>query len=195
MRTRRILVRKDEQCRRAWRARCPRVHSATVNRPTGVSRGPTLCLRQRGHWKTLARSTAGSRVGHYNYFRSYSAERGRYTQADPIGLDGGFNRFGYVDGDALSKFDPKGLSASCPAPCPPDKMRNYEECVNTCNDTAMEGIAVCSKFPPSQRALCMAYFTNTRFTCLLMCNLRFPGCANQANQPSSEPPGEPPSAW
>ena len=65
-------------------------------------------MRQCGHWRTLARSTAGSRVGHYNYFRSYSAERGRYTQADPIGLDGGFNRFGYAEGDALSYSDPTG---------------------------------------------------------------------------------------
>ncbi|WP_369818125.1 RHS repeat-associated core domain-containing protein [Acidovorax sp. Root219] len=45
---------------------------------------------------------------HYNYFRSYSAERGRYTQADPIGLDGGFNRFGYVDGNPLLYTDPTG---------------------------------------------------------------------------------------
>ncbi|MDP4076703.1 RHS repeat-associated core domain-containing protein [Acidovorax sp. A1169] len=48
---------------------------------------------------------------HYNYFRSYSAERGRYTQADPIGLDGGFNRFGYVNGNSLVYADPKGLNA------------------------------------------------------------------------------------
>jgi len=88
------------------------VHRATVNRPTGVFKSPTHCLRQRGHCKTLARSTAGSRVWHYNYFRSYSAERGRYTQADPIGLDGGFNRFGYVDGNPLLFVDPLGLAPS-----------------------------------------------------------------------------------
>ena len=46
---------------------------------------------------------------HYNYFRSYSAERGRYTQADPIGLGGGFNRFGYVGGNPLLSMDPQGL--------------------------------------------------------------------------------------
>jgi RHS repeat-associated protein len=32
----------------------------------------------------------------YNYFRSYRSQDGRYTQADPIGLEGGWNRFGYV---------------------------------------------------------------------------------------------------
>ena len=109
MRTRRTLVRKDEQRSTARRARCHRVHSATVNRPTGVPRSPTHCLRQRGHCRTLARSTAGCRAGHYNYFRSYSAERGRYTQADPIGLDGGFNRFGYVEGNPLVLKDSDGL--------------------------------------------------------------------------------------
>ena len=110
MRTRRTVVRKDEQRSMARRARCYQVHSATVSHPTVVPGDPTHRLR---HWparRTLARSTAGSRVWHYNYFRSYSAERGRYTQADPIGLDGGFNRFGYVEGNALSFSDSKGLS-------------------------------------------------------------------------------------
>ena len=46
---------------------------------------------------------------HYNYHRSYSATTGRYTQADPIGLDGGWNRFGYVDSDPLGFTDPLGL--------------------------------------------------------------------------------------
>lgn len=47
---------------------------------------------------------------HYNYFRSYSPTSGRYTQADPIGLDGGWNRFGYVDANPLTLSDPTGLS-------------------------------------------------------------------------------------
>jgi RHS repeat-associated protein len=45
----------------------------------------------------------------YNYFRSYDSRTGRYTQADPIDLEGGWNRFGYVDGNPLLFIDPEGL--------------------------------------------------------------------------------------
>jgi RHS repeat-associated protein len=45
----------------------------------------------------------------YNYFRSYDARTGRYSQPDPIGLDGGWNRFGYVDANSLNFADPEGL--------------------------------------------------------------------------------------
>ena len=46
---------------------------------------------------------------HYNYFRTYAPDMGRYTQGDPIGLQGGWNRFGYVDSDPLGYFDSDGL--------------------------------------------------------------------------------------
>jgi RHS repeat-associated protein len=48
---------------------------------------------------------------HYNYFRDYDAERGRYIQPDPIGTTGGLNLFLYADANPVVAVDPFGLVA------------------------------------------------------------------------------------
>ncbi|WP_275472452.1 RHS repeat-associated core domain-containing protein, partial [Pseudomonas citronellolis] len=46
---------------------------------------------------------------HYNYFRDYDPQTGRYVESDPIGLNGGLNTYGYVRSNPLVYVDPLGL--------------------------------------------------------------------------------------
>jgi RHS repeat-associated protein len=62
-----------------------------------------LDLRLPGQW-------ADAETGlHYNDQRYYDPQLGRYISADPLGLQGGLNRYAYVGNNPLGFTDPLGL--------------------------------------------------------------------------------------
>jgi RHS repeat-associated protein len=46
---------------------------------------------------------------YYNRYRDYDSSTGRYIQADPIGLAGDVNPYGYANGNPVTGIDPLGL--------------------------------------------------------------------------------------
>jgi len=46
---------------------------------------------------------------HYNYYRDYDPNTGRYIESDPIGLRGGINTYAYVAADPVNLVDRLGL--------------------------------------------------------------------------------------
>jgi len=62
---------------------------------------------------------------HYNYYRDYDPNTGRYIESDPIGLEGGANVYVYGDGNPLVRLDVYGLTAIDNWSQTPSMLRNF----------------------------------------------------------------------
>jgi RHS repeat-associated protein len=57
----------------------------------------------------------GKKTGlHYNYFRDYDPQTGRYVQSDPLGARSHLSLFSYADSNPLRYVDPQGLKSKNP---------------------------------------------------------------------------------
>src|SRR5690606_11365023 len=78
--------------------------------PNVIASGPTGNFTWFG---TLAANGAGSTGMLYRRNRYFDPVSGRFTQADPIGLAGGLNLYGFANGDPVNFTDPFGLCPVC----------------------------------------------------------------------------------
>jgi RHS repeat-associated protein len=101
--TPRVITRlRDSRMVWRWDSADPFGVQQPVESPSGL---PKFTYNPRFPGQVYDRETNN----HYNYFRDYDPQTGRYVQSDPIGLEGGLNTFEYVGGNPVSFYDSDGL--------------------------------------------------------------------------------------
>ncbi len=96
----------DDAGQIVWRWESDAFGQAQPDRdPDGDTNNRNIRLRFPGQYRD---SESGL---NYNWNRYYDPVTGRYVTSDPIGLGGGLNTYGYVDGNPLGFSDPEGLAA------------------------------------------------------------------------------------
>lgn len=100
--TPRVITRQDQTI--VWRWDAAEAFGATSpdQNPTGLG---AFAFNQRFPGQVFDAETGLFQ----NWNREYDPTIGGYIQSDPIGLAGGINTYGYVNGDPISGFDPDGL--------------------------------------------------------------------------------------
>jgi RHS repeat-associated protein len=78
--------------------------TAAENQPTAGQAALPIPLRMPGQMLDTETGLF------YNWHRSYDSTTGRYTQSDPIGLDGGINTYSYANASPLMYADRNGLN-------------------------------------------------------------------------------------
>lgn len=94
--TPRVVTNKNKETVWQW-------HSTPFGKGLPKENGLTLNLRFPGQY-----FDEESKL-HYNWWRYYQPESGRYVTGDPIGLNSGLNIFSYVKNDPINWSDPSGL--------------------------------------------------------------------------------------
>lgn len=103
-------VMTDEAGSVVWRATYDPFGAATIDSSSTVE----MNIRFPGQYYD-------SETGlHYNYFRYYDPEIGRYITSDPVGLLGGANTFTYAANNPVIAIDPTGLVKLYGSWCGPD---------------------------------------------------------------------------
>lgn len=109
--TPRVLTDSQGRVRWRWMAE-PFGNEPAEAQPTAGLDALTLPLRMPGQYHDAESGLF------YNHHRYYEPRVGRYTQSDPIGLDGGINTYAYVGGNPVSYVDPMGLDRTIWEPGP-----------------------------------------------------------------------------
>ena len=94
----------DSQGREVWRWDSTPFGLGKLDEdPDGDGHALTLNLRFPGQYYDIETGL------HYNYFRTYDPNTGRYITSDQIGLRAGPNTYKYVNANPINSVDPKGL--------------------------------------------------------------------------------------
>jgi RHS repeat-associated protein len=103
-----------------------------------------LSRRLRSRNRRRVRRLASGRL-HYNYFRDYDPQTGRYVESDPLGLDGGLGTYTYVGDNPIAYVDPRGLTAFLLFNLPKTddcKLSEWKHCETYCAPRAVKGCYV-----------------------------------------------------
>lgn len=123
----RPLQATDKTGRVVWLAQYDAFGRAQVNGLVATAQQPLIATALR-----LPGQIEDPESGlHYNYRRYYDPDTGRYLTADPLGLEGGVNRYAYVNGDPVNGADPTGEVAPVAAAAWA-AARAYAACVAKC---------------------------------------------------------------